>query len=153
MKKTVRQMLTLGNDRQGESSQRSKSAKLLVQFITEAMENGSVNKLGRVEWMANSIISDLEEFIVDPFGAVNPCDMPMGVLYSQLGHGMVKRIENTKSSFSKTLQNIITFICRDLSEEQLNILGWMISHGNVLNVVNQWPFGAVDSKHFLCKAW
>jgi hypothetical protein len=71
IKKTVRQMLTLGDNRQGESSQRSKSAKLLVQFITEAMENGSVNKLGRVEWMANSIISDLEEFIVDPFGAVN----------------------------------------------------------------------------------
>jgi hypothetical protein len=152
MKKTVRKMLTLGNDRQGESSQRSKSAKLLVQFITEAMENGSVNKLGRVEWMANSVISDLEEFIVDPFGAVNPCDVPMGV-YSQLGHGMVNRSENTKSSFSETLQNIITFIRRDLSEEQLNILGWMISHGNVLNVVNQRPFGAVDSEHFLCKAW
>jgi hypothetical protein len=116
------------------------------------MEHTTVSKVGCIQWVANAIISDLEEFVVDPFGSVDRFGIPMGI-YSQLGHEMVNRAEQTNLSYEETLRKICGYIFRETNEDYLKILGYQKFDGQVLNIVNKRPFSSVDSEHFLCKAW
>jgi hypothetical protein len=84
------------------------------------MEHATVSKVGRIQWVANAIISDLEEFVVDPFGSVDRFGIPMGI-YSQLGHEMVNRAEQTNLSYEETLRKIVEYIFRETNEDFKNI--------------------------------
>jgi hypothetical protein len=150
---TIQQMQSFSSpETTNKQSHRSLTVQLLQQFLKAAMENGSVSKFGRMKWMAEMIVSDLEEFVVDPFGEVDNCEITAGI-YSELGHDMVNRTETLKSGYNETLHNIVSYIQLQTPEKHLNILGYTIQNGTVVNMVNGRPFSKVDSEHFLCKAW
>jgi hypothetical protein len=102
--------------------------------------------------MAHVIISDLEEFVVNPFGPIHFSEIPAGI-YSQLGHEMVNRAEGTSWSYQETIWNITQYILNQTMEEYLEILGYQKENGSVLNLVNHREFCESDSEYFLCKAW
>jgi hypothetical protein len=135
-----------------DNGMRSSCVQAIGEFLHDAMEHGSVRNFGRINWMAHSIISDLEEFVVDPFGNVSGCLIPPGN-YSQLGYEMVNRAAREKMLFMDTIQAINTHIHHNTPEECLNVLGLKKLGGDVVNIVNERPFSDVDAEHYLCKAW
>jgi hypothetical protein len=135
-----------------QQNRRGFSQSIIEKLIKEAMDNGSIGKLGRIQWMANAIISDMEEFVVEPFGALDASTIPLGN-YSQQGHEMLNRAEDETISFHEAVQKIALFVCNKTPDKHLNILGFRKIDGRVVNIVNNRPFCAVDSEHFLCKAW
>jgi hypothetical protein len=124
LENTIRKVISIVQQteltRTNEFECRNSSLELFVTLITKAMEHATVSKVGRIQWVANAITSDLEEFVVDPFGSVDRFGIPMGI-YSQLGHEMVNRAEQTNLSYEETLRKIVEYIFRETNEDFKNI--------------------------------
>jgi hypothetical protein len=105
-----------------------------------------------VGWMAHLAISDLEEFVVDPFGMVHNLSIPEGK-YSREGLDMANRALDTRIEYGECLDRIVCYIRANTPVEHLKVLGYYKVDNVVLNVVNKRPFSCVDAEHFLCKAW
>jgi hypothetical protein len=104
---TVRNMLATANATEpsgNDLDQRNSSLKFLEALISQAMEHAAVSNFGRIKWMAHVIISDLEEFVVNPVGPIHFSEIPAGI-YSQLGHEMVNCAEGTSWSYQETSNN------------------------------------------------
>jgi hypothetical protein len=133
-------------------------------LLLNAMDDSAVKKYGRVKWMSCMILSDIEEFIVEPFGKCHDDDessftIPEGSS-SWFGYDMVCRsivtIHTTQTpryTFQECLLAVVSHILNNVSDIRLQILGYEKVDGIVYNSVNLRPFSQIDAEHFLCKAW
>jgi hypothetical protein len=125
----------------------------IQKLLENAMDMGSVCDYGRVQWMAHSVVCDIEEFVIDPFGDVDDLsDIPEGN-YSTQGHDIVQRERTINITYKECLDEIVSYVYNEVPKIHLSILGYTKERCTVLNVVNGRPFTVVDAEHFLCKAW
>jgi hypothetical protein len=122
------------------------------QMLKAAMSNSGFESYGNVNWMAGIVISDVEEFVVNPFGPINANSTPKGI-YSEYGHIMINNGSDVQHSYEGSLQKLVEYICSDTPDTYLNMMGYKKVGGLVLNLVNERPFSETDAEHFLCKGW
>jgi hypothetical protein len=131
---TMKQIRLIGQSQNMDS--RTRCIHVLQKQLEEAMDYGRVCSYGRVQWMAHSVISDIEEFVEYPFGVVDISSVPLGVS-SKNGHEMINRHERSSVSYGVCLQMIVSYINNEINEELLGVLGYKKQRpNNVVNLVN-----------------
>jgi hypothetical protein len=152
LESTIELMRSVKINEMENSTHREKCVDMLEQMITQALKDAGASKFGLARWMAHVSISDMEEFVVDPFGTVHTLSVPEGK-YSREGLDMVNRALKTRLTYVECLDRIVLYINANTPMEHLRVLGYDKVDNVVLNVVNKRPFSGVDAEHFLCKAW
>jgi hypothetical protein len=66
---------------------------------------------------------------------------------------MVNRALDSPITYEDCLGTIVSYIRENTPVEHLRVLGYDKEDNVGKNIVNKRPFSAVDSEHFLCKAW
>jgi hypothetical protein len=87
-------------------NQRRNTIMEVEQMLKAAMSNSGFESYGNVNWMASIVISDVEEFVGNPFGPINANSTPKGS-YSEYGHIMINNGSDVQHSYQGSLQEIV----------------------------------------------
>jgi hypothetical protein len=92
-------------------------------MIESAMKSASVRDNGRVKWMAYITLCYIEEFVLEPFGAIDETSIREGI-YSIEGHEMINRGLAVRDSYQDCLQKIVSYVHHSLPASHLFVLGY-----------------------------
>jgi hypothetical protein len=87
-------------------NQRRNTIMEVEQMLKAAMSNSGFESYGNVNWMASIVISDVEEFVVNPFGPIIANSTPKGI-YSEYGNIMINNGSDVQHSYKDSLQEIV----------------------------------------------
>jgi hypothetical protein len=103
--------------------QRSHCVCELEDLLIHAMSHGGITKVGNSRWMSYVIVSDVEEFVVDPFGKVEASSVVEGN-YSRKGHEMINQLEGVQRPFKVSLEKIVSCVKSNVAPEYLEVMGY-----------------------------
>jgi hypothetical protein len=149
---TIENMRSIRQIDVDDKTQREKCVGVLEGMLAQSLYECGAQKFGRVKWIAHLAVSDLEEFVIDPFDKVRDSSIAEGK-YSQEGLDMVNRALANRINYGECLGMIVSYIHGNTPMEHLRVLGYDKIDNVVFNIVNERQFSAVDAEHFLCKAW
>jgi hypothetical protein len=143
LESTIERMRLIDKTNEKKSTQREKCVCMLESMLAQALNNGGATRLGKVKWMAHVVVSDLEEFVDNPFGDVYTSSVPEGK-YSREGLDMANRAVETHMTYGDCLEALVSYIHKNTPVEHLRILGYDKVDNVVVNNVNKRPFSAIN---------
>ena len=109
---------------------------------------------GNLQFIAQLIVSDLEEIFDFPFGAADSSGVIAGNGGAN-GYQILCNGVDGLGSLKDALDMVIEHVDKHVPEEHLVIAGYYRDAGTdkVCNIINGRIFDATDAEHFLCKGW
>ena len=135
-----------------QSDPRKHAVSCLQSMLSECCDG---DHTGNVHFLAQLIVSDVEEIFDFPFGIV----VSSGVVAGNGGANGYQILRNGAATEVKTLSTaldmVVDHIEKMVPDDHLLIAGYERRPGThkVFNIVNGRHFNATDAEHFLCKGW